>query len=357
MVKLEQRMEQERNLELEGTKKHAETQLKELACRFEEVEDQAKKSVKKAMVKLEQRLREQEQDVGLEQQRHQETMKILKKNDRRVKELTLQSEEDRKKMIAMQELMEKLQEKVMLYKRQAEESEEASAQNLAKYRKLKREYDEAEERAENAETVVSSMRSRGGSVFGNRALSPTNWNQQEVQDYSMTQSMMMTQQQQQQVHQETSVRGGSQGGLLFSDEEMDSGVSTGTASRRTRRRVARSTQQDMMGSGGHDAGADSDYAAPSSPRYGSSSKGRGSGESTPVRSPLSRLSPDVAETGSGSGAGGKEGGWRQNFPLSLDDVKINESLLRSGGGSSEDLPPRSAATASAAAASSAAAPS
>ena len=69
----------------------------------------------------------------------------------------------------------------MLYKRQAEESEEASAQNLAKYRKLKREYDEAEERAENAETVVSSMRSRGGSVFGNRALSPTNWNQQEVQ--------------------------------------------------------------------------------------------------------------------------------------------------------------------------------
>ena len=65
-----------------GTKKHAETQLKELACRFEEVEDQAKKSVKKAMVKLEQRLREQEQDVGMEQQRHQETMKILKKNDR-----------------------------------------------------------------------------------------------------------------------------------------------------------------------------------------------------------------------------------------------------------------------------------
>merc|ERR1719228_634160 len=209
MVKLEQRLRQERNLELEGTKKHAETQLKELACRFEEVEDQAKKSVKKAMVKLEQRLREQEQDVGMEQQRHQETMKILKKNDRRVKELTLQSEEDRKKMIAMQELMEKLQEKVMLYKRQAEESEEASAQNLAKYRKLKREYDEAEERADNAETVVSSMRSRGGSVFGNRALSPTNWTDQGAnQEYAMTQSMTVTSQQQE---SSSSYRGGSQG--------------------------------------------------------------------------------------------------------------------------------------------------
>merc|ERR1711990_763454 len=200
------RMEQERNLELEGTKKHAETQLKELACRFEEVEDQAKKSVKKAMVKLEQRLREQEQDVGMEQQRHQETMKILKKNDRRVKELTLQSEEDRKKMIAMQELMEKLQEKVMLYKRQAEESEEASAQNLAKFRKLKREYDEAEERAENAETVVSTMRSRGGPVFGNRALSPTNWTDQGAnQEYAMTQSMTVTSQQQE---SSSSYRGG-----------------------------------------------------------------------------------------------------------------------------------------------------
>merc|ERR1719282_2115119 len=214
----------------------------------------------------------------------------------------------------------------MLYKRQAEESEEASAQNLAKYRKLKREYDEAEERAENAETVVSSMRSRGGSVFGNRALSPTNWNQQqdhqniqtesrhEQEDYSMSQSMVMTQQQQhQQMHQESSVRGGSQGGLLFSDEEMDSGMSTGTASRRTRRRVTRSTQQEILGGAGDDAGADSDYATTtSSPRYGSSSKGRGSLD------------------GTGTTGSGKEGGWRQNFPLSLDDdFKLPEG--RAGG--------------------------
>ena len=150
----------------------------------------------------------------------------------------------------------------------------------------------------------------------------------------MSQSMMMTQQQQ--MHQESSVRGSSQGGLLFSDEEMDSGMSSGAASRRTRRRVARSTQQDIIG--GDDAGADSDYAAPSSPRYGSSSK-RGSGESTPVMSPLSRLSPDVGGGDAGSGAG-KEGGWRQNFPLSLDDVDSRGS---------EDLPPRPSAGAAGAA--------
>merc|ERR1719447_2013542 len=102
-------------------------------------------------------------------------------------------------MVAMQELMEKLQEKMIAMQELMEESEEASAQNLAKYRKLKREYDEAEERADNAETVVSSMRSRGGSVFGNRALSPSSWTQQDQEYAAMSQSMVMTQQQQQQV--------------------------------------------------------------------------------------------------------------------------------------------------------------
>ena len=170
----------------------------------------------------------------------------------------------------------------------------------------------------------------------------------------MSQSMMITQQQQQQQQQQESSssvrREGSQGGLLFSDEEMDSGMSSGTntVSRRTRRRVARSTQQEIIGGGADsEAGADSDYASPSSPaRFGSVGKsGRGSGESTPVMSPLSRLSPE-AGSDVGVGVGGKEGGWRQNFPLSLDDIKIPE------GRSSEDLPPRPTATAPSAATSS-----
>merc|ERR1719462_453436 len=110
---------------------------------------------------------------------------------------------------------------------------------------------------------------------------------------------------------------------------MDSGMSSGntTTARRTRRRVARSQQQDIIS-----GGVDSDYAAPSSPRFGSSSKGRGSGESTPVRSPLSRLSPDVGGAGDvvGSGAAPKEGGWRQNFPLSLDEDLPSKSFTASG---------------------------
>ena len=90
----------------------------------------------------------------MEQHRHQETLKELRKNDRRLKELVFQVEEDRKNQLRLQDLTEKLQNKIKVYKRQVEEagkilsslslclrtmrlsfSEEIAALNLAKYRK------------------------------------------------------------------------------------------------------------------------------------------------------------------------------------------------------------------------------
>lgn len=94
----------------------------------------------------------------MEQHRHQETIKELRKNDRRLKELVFQVEEDRKTQLRLQDLTEKLQNKIKVYKRQVEEAgkqfkrqffmfnifqpiyrffflEEIAALNLAKYRK------------------------------------------------------------------------------------------------------------------------------------------------------------------------------------------------------------------------------
>jgi myosin heavy chain 6/7 len=88
----------------------------------------------------------------MEQHRHQETLKELRKNDRRLKELVFQVEEDRKNQLRLQDLTEKLQTKIKVYKRQVEEAgeyfknyfqrtydplilEEIAALNLAKYRK------------------------------------------------------------------------------------------------------------------------------------------------------------------------------------------------------------------------------
>ena len=49
-------------------------------------------------------------------------MKELRKNDRRLKELAFQAEEDRKNQLRLQDLSEKLQSKLKIYKRQVEEA-------------------------------------------------------------------------------------------------------------------------------------------------------------------------------------------------------------------------------------------
>ena len=49
-------------------------------------------------------------------------MKVLRKNERRLKELVFQTEEDHKTNERMQELVEKLQNKLKCYKRQIEEA-------------------------------------------------------------------------------------------------------------------------------------------------------------------------------------------------------------------------------------------
>lgn len=57
-----------------------------------------------------------------EQKRHTETVKNLRKGERRLKELIFQTEEDHKTNQRMQELVEKLQNKLKSYKRQIEEA-------------------------------------------------------------------------------------------------------------------------------------------------------------------------------------------------------------------------------------------
>lgn len=68
------------------------------------------------------KIHELESENELEQHRHQETLKELRKNDRRLKELAFQAEEDRKNQLRLQDLTEKLQSKIKVYKRQVEEA-------------------------------------------------------------------------------------------------------------------------------------------------------------------------------------------------------------------------------------------
>jgi len=70
---------------------------------------------------MEVRIEELEMYLEKEKKMHVETTSILHKKERSVKELLLQSEEDRKNILILQESLERLNEKIKMYKRQLEE--------------------------------------------------------------------------------------------------------------------------------------------------------------------------------------------------------------------------------------------
>ncbi|KAM8723837.1 myosin-16-like [Acanthopagrus schlegelii] len=156
----ELRQEQDRSSHLEKIKKNQEQNLRDLTLKLEEAEQQALKAGKRTIQKLENRIREVENELDQEQKRHMETVKNLRKGERRLKELVFQTEEDHKTNQRMQELVEKLQNKLKSYKRQIEDAEEQANTSLSKYRKTIHELDDAEERAEVAEMTLNKMRMR-----------------------------------------------------------------------------------------------------------------------------------------------------------------------------------------------------
>ena len=67
-------------------------------------------------------VRELEGELDSEQRRHAETQKNMRKADRRLKELSFQADEDRKNQERLQDLIDKLQDKIKTYKRHVEEA-------------------------------------------------------------------------------------------------------------------------------------------------------------------------------------------------------------------------------------------
>ncbi|XP_042890588.1 myosin heavy chain, muscle-like isoform X30 [Penaeus japonicus] len=157
----ELRAEQEHAQTQEKMRKALEVSVKELQVRLEEVETNALKTGKKAVAKLESRVRELENQLDDEARRHADAQKNLRKCERRIKELTFQSDEDKKNHERMQDLVDKLQQKIKTYKRQIEEAEEIAALNLAKFRKAQQELEEAEERVESAEQAANKAKVKG----------------------------------------------------------------------------------------------------------------------------------------------------------------------------------------------------
>merc|ERR1719338_25715 len=157
----ELRMEQEAALACERDRKLFECQVKDVQQRLDEAEANALKGGKKAMNKMEGRVRELESEVDAEARRCGDAVKNLRKSERRIKEMTYASDEDRKNHERMQALIDQLQSKIKSYKKQIEEAEEIAALNLAKFRQAQGHLSEATERADLNEQALAKARAKG----------------------------------------------------------------------------------------------------------------------------------------------------------------------------------------------------
>merc|ERR1719277_2266834 len=162
----ELRNEQELAQAYERDRKLFECQVKDMQQRLDEAETNALKGGKKAMNKMETRIRELESEVDAENRRMADAQKNLRKSERRIKEMTYGSDEDRKNHERMQALIDQLQSKIKSYKRQIEEAEEIAALNLAKYRNAHAQLADAEERADLNEQALAKTKAkpRGSSI-------------------------------------------------------------------------------------------------------------------------------------------------------------------------------------------------
>merc|ERR1711971_899337 len=159
----ELRGEQENAQVLEQARKLLEAQAKDMQARLDDAEQNALKGGKKAMGKLESRIRELESEMDAESRRLGDAQKNLRKSERRIKELTFQGDEDRKNHERMQSLIDQLQTKIKGYKKQIEEAEEIAALNLAKFRQAQNSLEESHERADLNDQVLAKAKASGRS--------------------------------------------------------------------------------------------------------------------------------------------------------------------------------------------------
>merc|ERR1711874_271149 len=160
----ELRCEQDVAMNLEKDKKLLEAQCKDAGARADEAEVNALKGGRKAMIKMETRIRELESELDAESRRNGDICKDPRKSERSIKELVFAGDEDKKNHERMQALIGQLQGKVKSYKEQIEEAEEIAALNLAKYRKVAACLGDAEAAADANEQAAAMRKARARSA-------------------------------------------------------------------------------------------------------------------------------------------------------------------------------------------------
>ncbi|XP_061416725.1 myosin-10-like isoform X1 [Lethenteron reissneri] len=149
----------------DNARQQLERQNKELRAKLAELETSVKAKYKSAVTALEAKVATMEEQLEHEARERTGANKLVRRSEKRLKEVMLQVEDERRHGDTYKEQVEKAMSRVKALKRQLEEAEEEATRANAARRKLQRELDDAMEHSEAMNREVNTLKSKLSTRF------------------------------------------------------------------------------------------------------------------------------------------------------------------------------------------------
>ncbi|XP_074081685.1 myosin-10 isoform X2 [Macrotis lagotis] len=144
----------------ESARQQLERQNKELKAKLQELEGSVKSKFKATISALEAKIGQMEEQLEQEAKERAAANKLVRRTEKKLKEIFMQVEDERRHADQYKEQMEKANARMKQLKRQLEEAEEEATRANASRRKLQRELDDAIEANEGLSREVSTLKNR-----------------------------------------------------------------------------------------------------------------------------------------------------------------------------------------------------
>ncbi|KAM4703590.1 myosin-10-like isoform 1-T1 [Rhinophrynus dorsalis] len=144
----------------ENARQQLERQNKELKVKLNELDSTIRSKYKIAIASLEAKIAQLEEQMEQESKERIIANKLVRRAEKRLKEVLLQVEEERRNADQFKEQLEKAHIRMKQLKRQLEEAEEEASRANSNRRRLQRELEDVTESAESMNREVTTLRSR-----------------------------------------------------------------------------------------------------------------------------------------------------------------------------------------------------
>uniref|UniRef100_A0A8D3ECM3 Myosin, heavy chain 10, non-muscle n=1 Tax=Scophthalmus maximus TaxID=52904 RepID=A0A8D3ECM3_SCOMX len=144
----------------ENARQQMERQNKDLKAKLAELEGAVKSKFKASLAAQEAKILQLEEQLEQEVKERAAANKIVRRTEKKLKEVMMQVEDERRHADQYKEQMEKANSRMKQLKRQLEEAEEEATRANASRRKLQRELDDATEASEGLTREVNSLKNR-----------------------------------------------------------------------------------------------------------------------------------------------------------------------------------------------------